>query len=358
VTGLFALLAVLGSNGLEILDNTGIFTRPDSETIVMVGPDRGFWIDRDGSRLLAFDFDDRTTRAVAARGKGPGDIERPTWIGVIGGRVMVLDRNGFQAFDPDGSFLERIRIPADLVVRPTLQGWFGARGARYAQNTEPLEAVSIAPDFGKTWMLGTWLSEADRGESREPTGFPMPWNPVESFTRFTIDKQGRYGYVLPKAVDAIHIFDLEQKTEIGIIRFPDRKIPFDDDWGRAQLKQLEDSYAHRDQRFRLEPDFPEVFPAIRRFAITAENRLVVVLWDPGRPADGHQYGPGNTRIFDLEGNPLEPNERDYLWHRIVAITDRSTVFWLFHEETDAYAVARCANEDLERWLLQFPVDDH
>jgi sugar lactone lactonase YvrE len=56
-------------------------------------------------------------RVIGRRGDGPGEFQAPSEIAVSpSGRLFVLDAIGrhYQAFDRDGRFLQRFRVPAEL----------------------------------------------------------------------------------------------------------------------------------------------------------------------------------------------------------------------------------------------------
>jgi hypothetical protein len=106
VTTAFTLL-VLGHGPGEILHETHIYVKPGLEHAVVTGKGTGFLLDREESTLCAFDFEKRVLREVASKGRGPGQLERPSSVTAVGNRLIVRDRGTYHLFSLEGVYQKR-----------------------------------------------------------------------------------------------------------------------------------------------------------------------------------------------------------------------------------------------------------
>jgi len=350
----FSLLLACAPSGDDwrVVRDLDLYAVPGLYRTVMVGPERGFFVDNGESRLVTFHLGTGNARVLAEQGVGPGDLDRPRNLRLIAGRLWIGDNRGIQVFDVEGRFLKRYVPPVGLRVLAASDGWFGLSGMAHSDLSSPLVAYTLNEDFGEKKRLGTWTSEVSRGKRDQATGFPMPWNPAESFTIFSSDPTGRFAYVMPRETDHIHIFSTEAQQEIARIDIAAPRRPFDEAWGTRALEAFKKDHRLRalGSRVTLKPDFPSHFPLIRTFSITPEGRVVVVLWGPNPALRPEQDAPEHLRAFDLRGNEVSIRETDRLWHRLIDVDEKTVTLWVHDPETETAFIARTTPEALPRLL--------
>jgi hypothetical protein len=231
------------------------------------------------------------------------------------------------------------------------------RGLHHEQATETLRAYLTDARFTRQTPLATWPGERERGSRAKPRGPWVEWNPVQGVTLYRTDRHGRYGYVLPVGTDALTIFDLKHGTEIGRPNLPDRTLPFDENWGSAQLEHLRETLREAGNEIPVKPDFPDHFPVIRQFATTATDRLVIVLWRPDAIVSTERaetYSGHNIRVFTLRGEPVPPDPLDFLWDRVIHADKEQVILWGYDRDVEEFTLIWCERSELPSVLLSFP----
>jgi len=291
---------------------------------------------------------------IAYQGQGPEDMDRPNRLDFIRSRVFVSDARGVAIFSPEGTFLARIRRSVVELNRvPTINGWFGLKGLTYLEEGRPLEAVVLDRSSSNEVVLASWSSEVSRG-ARFDYQAPRPVDPAGGLTLYRLDRDGRFAYVKPEGIERITVIDLENKVSLGEIEIEESPMPFDQEWGYAQLEAMRKMFREKGINAAISADFPDRFPLIHNFMVTAENRVAVALWSAARLRGDDEK---ELRVFDLRGNALEPNELDHLWFNLIHVDGDNLVLWCFNQELEEYTIGRCRRDELEPFLREYPLLD-
>jgi len=334
-----------------VLQGTEIFKNPGMLSAVVLDDHLGFSVDKDGSRLISFDLVSLEMRHVALKGEGPRDLDRPIWIVQSDERVLVGDSRGVAVFSLEGSFMLRVRPPDGLRLLPAKGGWFGLRGLHFEDISSPLEAVVLDDEYQGETTVGSWPSEVSRGYRQKPA-YPMRVDPTRGISLYRVSPDGRFGLVKPEGIDTISIFDLESKERNGTISLEGEALPFDDAWGEAELESMRGAFKEKGIAVRIVADFPDRFPAIRNFIVTAENRVVVALWRPRKIGRDRVI-----RAFDLQGRVLAVNELDRLWLNLIGLVDPWLVVWVYNPDLEEYTVGRCRRDELGALLDRYSLGE-
>jgi len=360
MVGQLTLLALLflGSEfgGMVLLD-TEIHERPSVQDAVVVGIGTGFFLNRTTSSLYSFSFQTGSFSLIARPGQGPGLLDRADRVFWMNGRLLVRGRNGWSTFDANGMFTHRVVPPERSAALPTKDGWFLLEGLAVEDHEKPLTAVLYGPDFERRTVLTRWPSERERG-AREGVAKSLEVDPTRLPTLFRVDSSGRFAYVCPMGTDEITILDLGEQKVIETLRLDLPRVPFDEAWGQRVLDTMRQDFKRRGwSAVRVVEDFPEFFPAIRQFGISARDRLIVEAWLPDLPTPGSLPKPLELHVFDLRGGPLPPDALDRLWYHLIRDDGSFLYLWVFDQESDEYTLGRCHRDELNSFLEKYPLTD-
>ena len=338
---------------IRILEGTEVFYKPNLTSVVISKPGEGFLLDHREKNLLFFSFLTNKIDKIASSGQGPGELRNPIGISLVDDVLFVADRGRFHTFSPRGSFQRTIRTPEGLTVAKVEVGWLGIFGFKFSQAKEPLELFWLNDHFTEKKYLGKWQSENERGTRLlAPEGI----NPVEGVTLFRIDRSARYAYLKPEGLDAISIFDVASKKCLKVLTITGPKLPFNEAWGQDFLTEMNKFAQSLKPGHTMKAKFPEYFPVIKQFFITAQNRLVVIKWTahPPRASEAPSFNRKNLLAFDFQGRPSEPTAFDFQWDRIRHVEGDRLIVSVFNQELEEYTLASCTKETLPELLARFP----
>jgi len=134
------------------------------------------------------------------------------------------------------------------------------------------------------------------------------------------------------------------------------KLPFNQDWGHDFLTDLHKVAQQLNPDYRIKANFPEHFPVVKQFYLTAENHLVVIKWtgNPPRSNEPRSYNNKNLLAFETQGTSLEPTSYDFQWDRIRHVGENTLIVSVYNPELEVYTLASCRKDALPTLLALFP----
>jgi len=242
-------------------------------------------LDYKAYQIKVFDETGKHLRDISRKGQGPGEMQLPRGIEIIGGKKIVIDdfRNRrISFFSLEGELLKEIptsEISGLAVVTPDSRGQFigytlHMRGNTLTELIKFDENLEVIKEIGKI--------EYTR-ESKVVNPFPpmlfftvlqddrVIWGKCYHYQLMIVDREGETIRKIINAYDPIKITDDDKKRETEE-RFKGRKLP-----PGMSLK------------------FPEYYPAFRWISSDDEGRIFVRTFE--RDEEGNRY----YDMFDSEG---------------------------------------------------------
>ena len=343
---LFLILALLSQEPVILNPGSEIFEFP-----IAAVDENGFYVlDPHEKRLLIHLNQNEKTKIVSGPGQGPGRLNRPSSFSCVDGQLIIRDWGKIKIFSTDGAFVKQIQRPTGIMPEKTMFGWIGLRGVFDPHRSNETRLIGWNDDFGEEKEWFRWESENSRNPESQKTDV---FNPVAQMSHLEVDNQNHRAYVFLVGIDAIFVFDTKTGKPQRAIEIPGPSLPFDHDWG---LKSIEDMKKVMGPVFaNLKPHFPEFFPRIINFDVTAKGFLALYKW-------GYKNGAPNTGevlLFDPQGNPQEAGDLDKAnhIHRIVHIEDNFYYVHGYEPASETYVVVKVQADQVLRYLEENPLPE-
>jgi len=334
-----------------VLRNTEL-SRPLSLRGLAVVKGRVFMVDQQQGRLLTFDGD--RARPVATKGRGPGELERPGWLAVVGDKLYVKDFGRVHVFDGDGRFQEAHRYSPELdYVGPRSEGLVVLSGLGYGQLGNPLELVRLPFDSRERIRIASWAPERERNPRMRQTQPGVTKLGLER-TNAWLSRDQRYAFVQVAGLNQVHIIDLARGETLEVIEVTGKPLPFDREAGLEHVASF-----NRARGSRLKGDFPTYFPLIERIVLTHEDRLIVIRSSGKlpKPNDNPSLDPDNFQVYDRHGKPSEPNVFDRNYWRVSWLDSHTVWFSIYNESMDEFTAVRVRRDEFESTVSRYPFFD-
>jgi hypothetical protein len=149
--------------------------------------------DRGATKVWVFDPDGRPQRAIGRKGKGPGEFESPTGLGIgLDGRLWVRDVDRVSRFTTDAATGRLTRFEASF-VGPAIGDWMSDRATRFRP-----DGAMLYPEFGVMYReqpaprTGRYIAFDASGGARDSIDVPTFANAPASYARVSISpRSGR-----------------------------------------------------------------------------------------------------------------------------------------------------------------------
>jgi len=261
---LFTLLfhAFLFNEPQYLLDHTGIFRPKVRGAALYTASQRIIISDTDEHRVLIF-HENKLERAVGQLGEGPGDLQYPTKLQVLGDTLYVTENNYISAFTLSGDFQRKIKKPPGFFFEKAISGWIGIERKGESMN---ILWYNEAAETRK--VLFTCKAPNSQG-----------FNPAPALPRCVVDASGVNTYVSLPHEFVVLVFDNRTGEVVRQIKKEKHVVPFDKEWGQRQFDQFSQRLKQLNAPAPKEPVFPKYFPPINRLLVDIHNNLLIFTRD-------------------------------------------------------------------------------
>lgn len=329
-------------------------------TIVGVAVDAGgrvFVLDAQERRVRVFDRDGEPLRSFGREGRGPGEFQTPTDIGVVGDTVWVADAltGRITLFDPTGTVLAthtpgmvQLESPSGalLLYRPAGLLSDGRIHATFVGTadpvTEPISVPELAVDSAGTATDTLWMRRHVGTDSRVTVGsveLPVPALQDEATLHVPAGELGRYVVERPAPVSsdeaAFRVLRVDPAGDTAFVRsFSFEPVPYSNaaerleetasDLRRALGPNVTGDRDRVAQTLRSSMEVPEYHVPVsaaaagvsgslwlRREAVDAPGHQWLLL-DPDGTLRGRTELPAGAMVRSADGDVLWVSVRDEL----------------------------------------------
>jgi len=348
---MYLALPCFGGHDRLLLEGTEIY-QPLGLLSLVVVEDRAFMVDHHGGRLLTFDGDQ--ARVVMRKGEGPGELNRPSWIALLGDRIYLKDFGKVHVLDTQGPFRETIQLQSGIDHVGKLHGGFLClSGLGYGQLREPSRLFFLSSETGERTTLASWAPEAERNPRAAQNDLDTLRMGLD-LTFAWLGHDRKYAYVQVSGLSEVHIIDLEQGQIVEKLEVTGEPVRFDKKEGRQRLEAYKKRFG-----FEMKGDFPDHYPLIQNVLTTRENHLVIVKYS-GHSQAAHESNHRDddaTLFYDRLGNPIEPNIFDLNYRRVAWLEGSWVWVNVYNEALDEHTVVRCHRDDFEAVIDLYPLSD-
>jgi len=313
---------------------------------VAVGEDGALFCLNDENTLVKFDPHGEMVKKFGGKGEGPSEFVLPIRIGVDDGKLWVFDvmRSRIVFFDLDGNYLDDLKAEGlSSSLAKAASGWIMFRDDRRAGTAEltlfddALRASQSLVRFKPAWRHPEKILQNLQQNH--------PYNPAKEHIFFSVDPSGKTACLIPPAERlTIQVWDLVSGRLKNEIKRPERAIPFNDEWGEAKLREI-----NQGQGVRFVLDAPDDFPIVRQAGFTPTGELLIGLWT---------HNPGLKRpflILDVEtGGETALAYDPTIAGRLVTVEGEVAFLTGYDEEGDRAVVVRCPIESVDRMAEKYP----
>ena len=232
---------------------------------VAVGPDgQVFIVNFDEASVVRFDSQGERMEDIGTKGQGPGEFQYPGRAFVMEDKLYVLDfgDNQISVFDAAGKYLEKNPIPGRMVDLAVVKdGWIYGNWSFDMDPEKPVQLYWADHKFENSVLIDEWPrnknNSALRIESDGSGVMKVPYSPVRARTRMVSSPKGDVIYISDPNKVSIRVIDVETKKVVRKIKRTVQPIPFNEDWGLAELKKMQERRQGGGMQIKFEPDFPE-----------------------------------------------------------------------------------------------------
>ena len=336
-------------------EKTEIFATLNRGEVAVTESGEVYLMDFEERRILHYDRLGKKVNVFGSKGMGPGEIDFPENIYYSGGKVYVVDlgRNNISIFQADGTFIEAVRLPTmGATIVKAAGGWAYANFRGLGRTGGPVEVNLADHEFKEPRVLMQWERESDGGSirvERAGSGVPkIPYNPA-SDRGFLVGNGGRFIYVSRPGKLRITVIDGVEGKIAHVIERDDQPVPFNEDWGKLQLKQFKENRGPAGFAVEFTPEFPENFPLVRAMFISGEGQLVVEKWT-GRPDETRDF-----LVLDEKGQEVALPYSSEFAPRVLAVRNGEAYLDGYDAETEQAVILKCAIGDIDAVAKANPI---
>ncbi len=304
-----------------------------------------FYLNRENHCIDVWSQSGQKRLRFGSKGEGPGSFIRPHYL-YIHNSLLYLRHDGVKCsvFDLDGHFVNQTK-DADffkpgfyLNSQRTILNWTHL-------DPKPFEWLFLERQ-GNEWLDRSVLNDTWRVESPTVSG-RYRFDPTYQSPMIVFHPHGNK-VILVGIGDQARIWQMDMLTgAVEPVICPEfSKIPFNEEWGEAQLKLFKQGSAGIDVTYTP----PEIFPAIKQAWFAPGDHVIVELWT-GFPDKDRKFA-----VINLNGKPVGLNFDPALITRVSGWTEDEVVFCSIDEDNgdDPAMIIRTTWDRFDALSLQYP----
>ncbi len=171
--------------GSGSLGDIGIYQRLFKGMVALSETGDIFVLDRTSKQVIHFKNGVRLAN-VSRPGRGPGELDAPTGLSFLNGRLYVYDQNRVHIFTEQGKYISQFKKKQRLLFLKRVEsGWVGLKGLYPDQHRQPVELIFQRSE--DDWeVVHAWSSEHERYPRKDDGDDVVYFNPVEQASRLHV----------------------------------------------------------------------------------------------------------------------------------------------------------------------------
>ena len=290
-------------------------------------------------RLKVFSESGDLVRVVGQKGEGPGDLNFPTVVRYLDGKIYVRELNYISVFDDEGHHLGKVKLGDAFVLRKIRNGWI-----RFVSDRTQSRLKWHSEDMAKTKEL---LSLDISGSPVFKNGQRM-LNPIRDVAIPIIDSSNGLAYVSQPGAFVVFVIDLNKLEVIRTIENHEHsKIPADMKQLQKDFEQIASAIKKRAPQIKLVPDIPDYLPPIRHMATRPSGGLLV--FTNTKAPDKH-----DVYAFDKCGNQTTTMVKRFSDTGRIIGTNSEWVFVTAYPDEE-FAIAKVRQDQVQKFIKENPI---
>lgn len=333
---------------------TGVY-QPLSLEETLVSPNGSVYVlNFNESKVLQIDLDGNLVREIGRKGKGPGEFTYPIQFFADRDHLYVYDllTSSVSAFDSEGEFQERIKVPGfGLSLQKVSNGWVAGSWTTFGQEGQPSELIWYDEKLEeKATLLNLPNPGQDAGlrVMNNDEEIQASFSPIDSRPKVKVHPETGWVLVTDSHVLKIRMFDPEKRAQVGEIFKEQPRIPFDVEWADAGLEERLENNRNENMP-PVEKEYPDHFPVIRDMLFDTRGHVVIDRWR-GRPDDHH-----DPIAFDLRGQEVKPSHSWVALSRLAGVHRERAIVLVFDAENEEAGVVAVPLSELESYVEEHPI---
>ncbi len=332
---------------------TDIFQPLQSSQVAMTQTGHLYLLDSKEARIVHF-FQGNKQADIGRKGSGPGEFNVPYAIWTRGSDLIVLDvgASAVCIFDQDGAFKTSHRmLSRSLDFVPVSTGYVYGDWRFSMDPNAPISISWTDLELDRTETLGEWPRGPEANFASAEGGTPkISFNPARDQFQLATSLDGSNFFLALPGRFEIRIFDASGRSIKSAINENRASVPFNESWGKSQLKATNERAQQNPFKVDLEADFPEYFPIVRAIQTTPDNQIGVTFWarDPDQPT---------YAVYDLAGNPTQSLFAPETWSRVVGLIDDLAYVTVFDTEADEARIAFLPKANVNDFVEANPISE-
>jgi hypothetical protein len=291
------------------------------------------------SEIAILDMHGNQIKHVGGQGEGPGEFLFPRAVFADDEHFYVVDTGAVTTFvnqfSTTGSFVKKVPFPRKAFFPEVLKiktGWL--LGDFYSQESGQNEAEIVIYDQELVEVGSLLKAKALQRGWTVSENCVIKYNPAAQSVLWALDNRDeRLFTVLPES-GVIQIWDTGEQKVIATFASDLKPIPFDQEWGKEQLREMQ----KREQACTVQANFPLVFPPIDQIRVAANNEVIIV---------GSKSFQGSKRqvvTFDRDGQPITSSFALKDQKHFLTSNSQYFFFRTYDSEADEFGIERRARK--------------
>ena len=327
---LFQVLAMTDSAEPILIGNLEIY-EPLFPSHVAIAPDGTlFVLDKANHRFLRVGPDGKR-EYLSGKGQGPGELNRPYTLRIIGDTILVQDRS-ISLFDLKGNFQRRLNSGKAFGLLPV--GPYLIKASHNADKAGRL--IRYDYKFKEETIYEWAYNRVQTPPKRYEFGVAVAgYNPAPEHPLYQVDSTRNMVFIAHMGrkakVSAVQV----ETGEVSQFFLPLSPLPMNENWGRTKMEGL----GKDNKGFRVELEEQDYFPIFRNFWLGPKGELVFSLWT-GQPDQREHFF-----VCDAQGREIDLGFDPALMRRLAGIHNGYAWLCAWDEGDGAYLVG-CAENQL------------
>ncbi len=341
-------LGALPGERIDVSEAYALLTRDNS---VLAGNGHIYLLDMQAAKIRRLDAEGKQVSAFSQKGQGPGELTQPVALVLQGDYLYVADLGrGMVRFDLDGNFVQMYKCFG--FHQKIRKGWLVTDLFFDVEAETRLVATDENLEHPVTLLhLGPGKQPMDVMVTEDKV--VISYNPAMNRAHLVVDPSGDVAFCYNPVTATISVIDGRTRTISREIKIPGKAIPFNKDWGRIKVKELEENVLLDGRKVlpEITTRMPDTFPLVAAIQVGPNGLLWVA---SGLFLMNPEQAP--YLVFDREGKQHRAPFSFLEVMRILGIRNGQAYVLCYDRAKEAPFIQRCPTGEVRAVVAEVSND--